>query len=473
MPAPPSAATKAANDRAIAAAKASAASRSSAPNAAAATASARLNSGNAGRATPSGVGNQMGNGRSMTTTRPTTNTNTRSAPMGFSAAQFGRQQYSPGQMYSDPNRAGAALRSVVNGINLMGGTPQQKTDAMLRNMGYSNPNARAGMIGNFAHESMNFSPSVLNGKIMGDNGTAFGLAQWRGDRLDNLKNFLSSSGLPTNSLAGQVAFAGTELPNSYKKSYDRTMAATTPAEATAAMLGFERPAGYKTFAKTGNPTGVAGWADRLASANQAFGLNPPAASSMMASAQPVARPAPTPASIAAPAATPTPAAAPPVQMASTPSIWEQAASYAKQKGQDALATYQQASAAVNNLPGSPEQKAAAIKGYAENGVFGGALGYLTGGGIKGSAPSNDSGSARNQAERVRTDPAIQAAQNNPDFKALSSDDKRSVMDYVKQGYSVAEAIAKVKGTGTTTTPPTPVPAWTPPTFITRPYTRVV
>lgn len=85
------------------------------------------------------------------------------------------------------------------------------------------------------------------------------------------------------------------------------------------------------------------------------------------------------------AAAPTPTAGPP-QTASGPSLWESIqsgasnlAQTAQAKGAEALNAYQQGSSYVNSLPGTPEQKAAAIKGYAEGGVLGAMGGYLSGG----------------------------------------------------------------------------------------------
>lgn len=75
MPAPPSTAVKAANARAISAAKSTAtATRSTAPNAAAAAAANRISSGTLGKTTPSRVGNQVGGGGKTATTSITRNT---------------------------------------------------------------------------------------------------------------------------------------------------------------------------------------------------------------------------------------------------------------------------------------------------------------------------------------------------------------------------------------------------------------
>ena len=195
----------------------------------------------------------------------------RSPLQGFSQAQFGNQRMSPGQIYSNPNTSGAALRSVVNGINLQGGTSPQKVDAMLRNMGYNNPNGRAGMVGTFGHESVGFSPKVLNGQIQGDAGTAFGLGQWRFDRQDAAKSFLNQNQLPQNSLLGQTAFGGTELANKYTSAYRGVQNAKSPEEGVAAMNGYERPRGWKSG---GDPTRVAGWKDRVNQARSALNNQP-------------------------------------------------------------------------------------------------------------------------------------------------------------------------------------------------------
>lgn len=62
------------------------------------------------------------------------------------------------------------------------------------------PNVAAGIVGNLYKES------GLNPTAVGDKGTAFGVAQWRGDRLSNLKKYASSKGKSHTDLTTQLDF---------------------------------------------------------------------------------------------------------------------------------------------------------------------------------------------------------------------------------------------------------------------------
>lgn len=62
------------------------------------------------------------------------------------------------------------------------------------------PNVAAGIVGNLYKES------GLNPNAVGDKGTAFGVAQWRGNRLSNLKNYASSKGRSYTDLNTQLDF---------------------------------------------------------------------------------------------------------------------------------------------------------------------------------------------------------------------------------------------------------------------------
>jgi len=62
------------------------------------------------------------------------------------------------------------------------------------------PNVAAGIVGNLYKES------GLNPMAVGDKGTAFGVAQWRGDRLSNLKKYAISKGRSYSDLDTQLDF---------------------------------------------------------------------------------------------------------------------------------------------------------------------------------------------------------------------------------------------------------------------------
>lgn len=128
----------------------------------------------------------------------------------------------------------------------------------LLDKGYS-PAAAAGIVGNLVQES-GVNPTVRPG----DNGTAHGIAQWRGDRYTGLQDYARKRDANSGDLSLQLDYLDQELKNKYGSTYKNVMAAQTPRDAAAAFaLGYERPKG----AETGVASNVDGWANRLAAAN--------------------------------------------------------------------------------------------------------------------------------------------------------------------------------------------------------------
>lgn len=128
----------------------------------------------------------------------------------------------------------------------------------LLDKGYS-PAAAAGIVGNLVQES-GVNPTVRPG----DNGTAHGIAQWRGDRYTGLQDYARKRDASVGDLSLQLDYLDQELKNKYGSTYKNVMAAKTPGDAAAAFaLGYERPKG----AETGVASNVDGWANRLAAAN--------------------------------------------------------------------------------------------------------------------------------------------------------------------------------------------------------------
>lgn len=99
------------------------------------------------------------------------------------------------------------------------------------------PVMAAGVLGNLHGES-GFNPT-----IGGDNGTSFGLAQWRGDRLTALKNLASTTGRDWRDPEVQLDHLVAELKGPEARAHQALQAARTPGEASDAfMRHFERPA---------------------------------------------------------------------------------------------------------------------------------------------------------------------------------------------------------------------------------------
>ena len=112
----------------------------------------------------------------------------------------------------------------------------------------------AGILGNLVQES-GLNPNGPSG----DNGTAHGLAQWRGDRWTNLNNFARQRNMDVNDWRTQLQFLNYELKTSYSSTYQKMLNSQTPTEvAKHFVLGFERPRG----AQTGVAENTDGWANR-------------------------------------------------------------------------------------------------------------------------------------------------------------------------------------------------------------------
>lgn len=110
------------------------------------------------------------------------------------------------------------------------------------------PHVAAGFVGNFNVES-GFADDVLSGRRAGDNGTAFGLAQWRGDRLANLNKYSAQRGMDwRKSLDTQLDFALEEFnPQSpfrdqiAANNYQRLLQTQNPSQAANLIMNkFER-----------------------------------------------------------------------------------------------------------------------------------------------------------------------------------------------------------------------------------------
>lgn len=122
----------------------------------------------------------------------------------------------------------------------------------LVNRGYA-PHQAAGIVGNLTQES-NVQPSG----VVGDHGTAFGIAQWRGPRLAGLQQFAKQNGQDWQSLDAQLGYLDHELKTTEKGAGDALRASPDVRAATRAVIGFERPQGYTAE----NPEAGHGWANR-------------------------------------------------------------------------------------------------------------------------------------------------------------------------------------------------------------------
>lgn len=128
--------------------------------------------------------------------------------------------------------------------------------------GYSQAQA-AGIIGNLLGES-NLNPNGPNG----DGGVAKGIAQWHPDRWGVHVSRAKQMGRDPRDLHAQLDFVDWELRNREKSAFNSLMQAKTVDEATAAFIGFERPAGWTKA----NPRAGHNYSGRLRYASDVYGL---------------------------------------------------------------------------------------------------------------------------------------------------------------------------------------------------------
>lgn len=155
----------------------------------------------------------------------------------------------------------------------------QFKEYLMQKHGISNE-AASGVVGNFAQES-GFNTKAINPGDGVDGSNSIGIGQWNSDRARNLHRFAAAQGRPVDDWQLQLDFTMHELNSTEKSAGDRLRAARTVEEATAAFIGFERPAGWSAA----NPRGGHGWQNRLAAAQSVYGASAPAGAAAAAAPQ--------------------------------------------------------------------------------------------------------------------------------------------------------------------------------------------
>ena len=141
----------------------------------------------------------------------------------------------------------------------IGSPSEQRAMKFLMDKGLTAAQA-AGIVGNLAHES-----AGMNTTALGDNGSAYGLAQWRDGRRANLSAFASQRGSQMSDFDTQMEFLWKEMQE--RGDLGSIQGTTTAAEAAEVFARkFERPQGHD-----GPLSGMAGWAERLSGANRLAG----------------------------------------------------------------------------------------------------------------------------------------------------------------------------------------------------------
>ena len=138
-----------------------------------------------------------------------------------------------------PDRIQRAARldqssSPVEGAAVTGSTNSEKVFNFFTANGYT-PEQTCGFIGNFSIES-NLDPNALNPNDKGK--PAFGLAQWRGDRLEGLEYYAKEIGRTKEDLEAQLQWTIHELKNKERGAGAKIRNARTVTEATTIICRF-------------------------------------------------------------------------------------------------------------------------------------------------------------------------------------------------------------------------------------------
>jgi len=111
---------------------------------------------------------------------------------------------------------------------------------VLESLGWKDYQAAA-MVGQFMQESY----TDLRCSVWGDHHTAFGIAQWRGQRLADLEHFANNLDKPIGDLDTQARFVNWELLMGSEISVGKELKVTTNIDdALKVAIAYERPRGY-------------------------------------------------------------------------------------------------------------------------------------------------------------------------------------------------------------------------------------
>lgn len=136
---------------------------------------------------------------------------------------------------------------------------------LIKKYGYSDAQA-SGIVGNLIQES-SMNTGAINRGDGSDGSNSIGIAQWNGQRAKGLHSFAGERGSDVSNLDTQLDYIHHELNSSESAAGNRLRNADNVFDATAAMIGFERPQGWSAK----NPTAGHGWDNRLSHAKGLMG----------------------------------------------------------------------------------------------------------------------------------------------------------------------------------------------------------
>lgn len=165
-----------------------------------------------------------------------------------------------GDTWIDPTSYAQSARNGVQSVGktkATGSSAQNTVWNFFKSQGLSD-NAISGIMGNLQQESNFNSKTGKNAQ-----GSAFGIAQWRGDRLSDLNSYAKSKGTNASDLNTQLEFMWKELQGKEKKALDslnKTLSVTEHASNFNAL-----------YERSGEKAGSKGHNNRVKYANNAYG----------------------------------------------------------------------------------------------------------------------------------------------------------------------------------------------------------
>ncbi len=153
------------------------------------------------------------------------------AAAGFAGWKIG--EWINGKLNGEPPATGGGKQSQSGKIRKLGNTLDPVNFFM--GMGWTKEQA-AGIVANLKHES-NLNPNAI-----GDNGKAYGVAQWHPDRQANFKKWAGKD-IRQSSLEEQLAFVNYELTQGAEKKAGNLLRATNNAQQAGGIVSryYERP----------------------------------------------------------------------------------------------------------------------------------------------------------------------------------------------------------------------------------------
>ena len=144
------------------------------------------------------------------------------------------------------------------------------TYQFFRSRGYNDAQAR-GIYGNLAHESANFRQDVVDLSSGTDlDGNSYGIAQWRGSRLEELITFARERNLAAGSLDTQLQFVAYELDTySYLGKTGLLRCTNAGQAAVHFMRKYERPAPDPSNQRSPYPNPV--WSNNIPTLQKRYG----------------------------------------------------------------------------------------------------------------------------------------------------------------------------------------------------------